>query len=79
MKQMVEGVQGDALFAAVSPVSVDMQWQTGDGFGQDSYTGIDRRGLHRRPFVNRLAAVCSTEKERPPAADAVLGLVAGVK
>lgn len=79
MKQVVEGMQGDALFAAVSPVSVDMQRQAGDGLGQDTHTGIDCCGLHRSSLVDRLSAGCASEQERPSAADSVLGLVAGVK
>ena len=38
-------------------VFIDMKWQAGDGFSQDTDAGVNRRSLHGRKLID-LFATC---------------------
>ena len=79
LKQGIQRVLGDAFFAAVRVVPVDVQRQPSDGLGQNAHTSIDCRGLHGSPLVDCFAAGCASEQERECVADTVLGFIAGTE
>ena len=52
----VQRMSGGTLLATRStrPLSVEVERQRGDGFGQDTDAGVDGGHLHRRAFRHRL-------------------------
>ncbi len=79
MKQAVKRLQGNAFLSAVRPVTVNMHGKPGDGFGQDAHAGVNRRGLHGRPLIDRFAAGRAAEQEAQAAGKTVLRLVTGTE
>jgi len=62
MEQVIQLV-ADRLFLAAIRKFIYMQRQAGDGFSQDSYTGIHCSGLHGSPFIDGFAAGGAAEKK----------------
>ena len=58
--------------------AVDGKRQTGDGFSEDANTSVDRRRLHRRPLVDRLACRRLPE-QKGQASEMILRLISRAK
>ena len=79
MQQVVKWMLWKPLFAAIHAVLIHMQRQPGDRLGKDSDTGVHRRGLQRGMLIDHFAGGRAAKQEGERAAQAVLGLIAGVK
>jgi len=80
MQEKVQLIIQRFLLGSVIRISVEMQRQSGDGFGKDPHAAVHRCHLHCRPFIDWLPG-SRTTKEKPPGTSGgrVLGLVSGLK
>ena len=75
MKQPVEGMRRFCGFAPVGGSLIYMERKSRHRFGKDTDASVDRRGLHRRPLIDRLTAGCATEEKIPATTDTVFRLI----